>query len=110
VSDPIAALTQLVDEGRRLRGSTEPVTPSDDFEAERDLGDIVDAVVWRPVEPPRVAWTDLQRLGELGLSPRLPDGGQLVAVVYVPDGRLLLHVRDDDDSGATVTEARFTGR
>jgi hypothetical protein len=110
VTDPIAALIRLADEGRRLRGSNEAAIVGDDFEAERDLDDIVDAVVWRPAEPLRIAWADLRALGEVAIPPRLPDSGQLVAVAYVPGGRLLLVLGDDDGRVVHVTEARFTGR
>lgn len=110
VIDPIATLTQLADEGRRLRGSTEAAVASNDFEAERDLNEIVDALVWRPAEPQGIAWSDLRTLGDAVIGPRLPDSGRLVAVVYVADGRLLLSLGEDDGHVVHVLEARFTGR
>ena len=103
-------LARLAAEGGRLRGSRGEVGAAAGFEVDRDLGGRVNAVVWRPSPPIGFLWSELESIGDVRISPRMPDAGTDGAIIYIPGGRLLLDYVSEGEAGGRLVEARSTGR
>lgn len=86
-------LQRLVEAGGALLGRAGQAVPVP-FEPVFDEDGTITAIQWHPAVPLCTSRADLEPLGEVALSPRTADTGQLVLIIYHKASRTLLNVLD----------------